>query len=184
MHPFRTTTIMQLLKRFGASAGSKRSCNDRWPRAPLLLGKPENYEVLERKKRGGPLLDFRAWESGRALQPCLFSIACLVSRTRSPDQLQARLPQRRRSFLRVDLVGLHQGPDNRVGQDLVERWFAMTPIHRWTPARLAGGGVRAPRSERALRSEPKGLEVAVRGPHPLRMERRCIDGLVATHSEP
>jgi hypothetical protein len=35
-------------------------------------------------------------------------------------------------FKRVDTVRLHHGPDNGIGQEPVERRFAMT-IHRWTP---------------------------------------------------
>jgi hypothetical protein len=34
-----------------SSAGRRSSCSDRWPSAPLLWEKPENDEVLERKKR-------------------------------------------------------------------------------------------------------------------------------------
>jgi hypothetical protein len=42
----------------------------------------------------------------------------------------------------------------------------------------------APRSERSLCGDPDGLQVAVKGLHPIRMGRGCIDGLVAAHSEP
>jgi len=40
------------------------------------------------------------------------------------------LPQHLLKFKRVDTVRLHHGPDNGIGQDPVERRFAMT-IHRW-----------------------------------------------------
>src|SRR6516162_2060831 len=65
----------------------------------------------------------------------------------TPVELTARLSQRCRQ-LRIDSVGLHHGSDNGVREDLVERWFAMIPIHRWTPHESAGVGAR--RSERSL----------------------------------
>jgi len=40
------------------------------------------------------------------------------------------LPQHLLKFKRVDTVRVHHGPDNGIGQDPVERRFAMT-IHRW-----------------------------------------------------
>jgi hypothetical protein len=40
------------------------------------------------------------------------------------------LPQHLLKFKRVDTVCLHHGPDDGIGQDPVERRFAMT-IHRW-----------------------------------------------------
>src|SRR5262249_49321395 len=58
--------------------------------------------------------------------------------TGSRAQRPARLSQRCRQLLRIDSVGLHHGSDNGVREDLVERWFAMIPIHRWTPHESAG----------------------------------------------
>src|SRR5262245_4994646 len=40
------------------------------------------------------------------------------------------LPQHLLKFKRVDTVRFHHGPDNGIGQDPVERRFAMT-IHGW-----------------------------------------------------
>jgi hypothetical protein len=76
-----------------SSAGSRSSCNDRRPSAPLLWEKPENDEVLERKKRGGPVLDFRACEPGRALQPrpVLQSLGCEAERPRRTSFMPACL---------------------------------------------------------------------------------------------
>jgi hypothetical protein len=47
----------------------------------------------------------------------------------NPETL-GHLPQHPLKFERVDTVRLHHGPDNGIGQDPVERRFAMT-IHRW-----------------------------------------------------
>src|SRR5262249_52832341 len=86
-------------------------------------------------------------------------------------------PQHRLELVRVDTVDLHHGPDNGIGQDLVERWFAMMPIYRRTPHGSAGG-VRAPRFERSFRGDADGFQVTVNGLHPLQMESRRTDGLV------
>src|SRR5262245_59372598 len=50
-----------------------------------------------------------------------------------PETL-GHLSQQPLKLYRVDTVRLHHGPDNGIGQNPLERRFAMT-IHRWTPSR-------------------------------------------------
>src|SRR5262249_46784118 len=104
-----------------------------------------------------------------------------IATSSGPETLR-HPPQHRLELVRVDTVGVHHGSNNRVGQDLLECWFAMMPIHRRTPHGSAGG-IRVPRSERSLGGDPEGLQVGAIGLHLSRMERRRIIGLIAAHSE-
>src|SRR5262249_15790224 len=109
----------------------------KWPAHNRYWEKPKTRRSLKEITRRPYFWIFVPRNPGRGLQPSsCSSIAWLRSGTPSPDQLSARLPQPFREFLRVDPVGLHHGFDNGV---LGERWFAMTPIHRWTPHDRPGG---------------------------------------------
>src|SRR5262245_33132752 len=49
------------------------------------------------------------------------------------DVLQHRL-----ELVRVDAVGIHYGPNDRVRQHVFERWFAMMPVHGTSRSLLCG----------------------------------------------
>src|SRR4029077_2311280 len=60
-------------------------------------------------------------ESRRPLSP--------AARAARGGERPADLLQHRLELVRVDAVGVHQGADDRIGEHLLEHWFAMTPVH-------------------------------------------------------
>src|SRR5262249_21076106 len=110
-------------------------------RRPIAAACGATSENLHLPKAFSPSRGEKNNRHFRACSPQIpsFVLETCIATSSGPETL-CHLPQHRLKLVRVDTVDFHHGSNNGVGQDLVERWFAMMPIHRRTPHVSADGG--------------------------------------------